>query len=690
MNRRSKEILYLLLERGQSTLWELAEIYEVSERTIRNDIAYLNDYLSNSNFGIIHIRQKQIHLELKVDKQSLYANTHKFNVYDYKFNSEERSLICLLILIGEKDYFTINQLSEKLLASRSTIVNDVKIMRELALKHNLKVESRANKGFKVYAKEENIRNFIYHILSQENFSILESIIFDGNYQQEIEFSKLQSILEENRNEIGVSEKFLNKLLTYLMISAYRNLKNFKIELSSSVSDEIFFKLKKVLKKGEYPHVSDGDLAYICREIIQEVTIQPIKKSINSETLLIQVTTMKFIEAISTELDIDFKDDYIFYENFSAHLVRMMRKEEHNLIKSLDISNVVNSNLKIKRVILKNLPIIEENIGRKASELEIEYILIHVYAAMERKKRIGSNLKVAILTEQKETGIFFIESKIVQNFSFSLDIYSIDDTIRGEYDLILTTTSLPNQNYLQISPFISDEDYILIASHINRIVRDKNADDISLDRDVVLKLYQMIAEEIDIDFQNKSELKERIKKRLFAQVEHTKEDSRDKMLHEFLTPNRIQVDITVDSWEESIYKAGQSLISSGDITEEYLDVVIENIKERGPYVVISQGFAFPHAQLGEYNKATSMSLVRLRNPIYFNDEEQDNVEDITTLPVKYVCILSTTDRKKHLKAIFNLFNLLKDEKFKLALDQSQTPEEIHQLIESQEQLLEIGR
>lgn len=39
MNRRSKEILYLLLERGQSTLWALAEIYEVSERTIRNDIA---------------------------------------------------------------------------------------------------------------------------------------------------------------------------------------------------------------------------------------------------------------------------------------------------------------------------------------------------------------------------------------------------------------------------------------------------------------------------------------------------------------------------------------------------------------------------------------------------------------------------------------------------------------------------
>lgn len=219
-------------------------------------------------------------------------------------------------------------------------------------------------------------------------------------------------------------------------------------------------------------------------------------AINKETLRIQVTAMQFIEAISAELNLDFKEDYIFYENFSAHLVRMMRKEEHRGNKFLDIAQVIASNPTIKRVILKYLPIIEKNIGRKATNLEIDYIIIHVYAAMERKKRIGSNLKVAVLTEEKATEVLFIESKLVRNFSFNLDIYSIDDTIRGEYDLILTTTPLPNKNYIQISPFISDEDYILIASHVNRIVNEKEFHNFTLNKSVATKLYQLIAEEID--------------------------------------------------------------------------------------------------------------------------------------------------------------------------------------------------
>lgn len=158
----------------------------------------------------------------------------------------------------------------------------------------------------------------------------------------------------------------------------------------------------------------------------------------------------------------------------------------------------------------------------------------------------------------------------------------------------------------------------------------------------------------------------------------------------MTPDRIELNVSAATWEESIYKAGQKLIDMGDIDAEYLDCVIENIKEKGPYVVISEGFAFPHAQLGDYNKTTSMSLIRLEKPVYFDDEEQDNPNDIATMPVRYVCILSTTDRTKHLKAIFNLFNLLKDAAFKKALDGCQTAKEIHQLIEEQERLLELRR
>lgn len=243
MNQRSKEILYLLLERSQSSLHELSDIHEVSERTIRNDISSLNDYLHNLNVGNISIRQKQAFLDLEVDKQKLYDDLNRFNVYEYRFSSEERSLICLLILIGQKGYVTLNQLSEKLLASRSTIVNDVKVMRKIAAENQLTVLSRANKGYQVQAREEDIRKFLYHIISQENFTILESIIFEEGYQTVIGTSDLQDSLEKHRETIGLSEKQLNRMLRYLIISSYRNWKGFSLQEWQFRPTQTFYDLR---------------------------------------------------------------------------------------------------------------------------------------------------------------------------------------------------------------------------------------------------------------------------------------------------------------------------------------------------------------------------------------------------------------------------------------------------------------
>lgn len=154
----------------------------------------------------------------------------------------------------------------------------------------------------------------------------------------------------------------------------------------------------------------------------------------------------------------------------------------------------------------------------------------------------------------------------------------------------------------------------------------------------------------------------------------------------MTPERISLDIDVSDWKDSIYKAGQLLIDSKDISQQYLNIVIENIEQNGPYVVISEGFAFPHAEIGEYNFNTAMRLLRLKNPIYYSDSIMDDNDDITTLPVKYVCILSATEEQKHLKAIFNLFNLLKQNSFKVALDKCCTSEEVYELIKEKEHMM----
>jgi mannitol/fructose-specific phosphotransferase system IIA component (Ntr-type) len=71
----------------------------------------------------------------------------------------------------------------------------------------------------------------------------------------------------------------------------------------------------------------------------------------------------------------------------------------------------------------------------------------------------------------------------------------------------------------------------------------------------------------------------------------------------------------------------------------------------------------------------MNFIRLKTPVDFGEEEYD--------PVKYVCCLSPVDRKTHLKAFFNLVNMIQNDDFLEALDRVATPREAAHLIEKYE-------
>lgn len=108
---------------------------------------------------------------------------------------------------------------------------------------------------------------------------------------------------------------------------------------------------------------------------------------------------------------------------------------------------------------------------------------------------------------------------------------------------------------------------------------------------------------------------------------------------------------------------------------YIDAMIANIEENGPYIVLSPGFAVPHEGLEQGSLRVGMYLIRLKTPVEFGDEEKD--------PVEFVCCLSAVDHKTHLKAFFNLVNMLQEGEFKKMLHQCRTPAEAAQIIEKYE-------
>ena len=101
----------------------------------------------------------------------------------------------------------------------------------------------------------------------------------------------------------------------------------------------------------------------------------------------------------------------------------------------------------------------------------------------------------------------------------------------------------------------------------------------------------------------------------------------------------------------------------------------NIEENGPYIVLTRGFALPHEGIDQGVHKMGLNLIRLKNPVNFNAEEYD--------PVEFVCCMSATDHKTHLRAFFNLVNLLKDPEFTKALRECRSAEEAAEIIRQYE-------
>lgn len=136
---------------------------------------------------------------------------------------------------------------------------------------------------------------------------------------------------------------------------------------------------------------------------------------------------------------------------------------------------------------------------------------------------------------------------------------------------------------------------------------------------------------------------------------------------------ISVDKPASNATDAIQAAGQALCLSGACSPEYVQAMVANYQEFGPYFVIAPGLALPHARPEQGAIKARISVVRLREPVVFNHAEND--------PVQVVLGLSATSSDAHIRLIQHIVTLLADEHNLHTLMHSRDPEQLYQLLAS---------
>lgn len=125
-----------------------------------------------------------------------------------------------------------------------------------------------------------------------------------------------------------------------------------------------------------------------------------------------------------------------------------------------------------------------------------------------------------------------------------------------------------------------------------------------------------------------------------------------LLSELLSDKRIELNVSVDSWQAALDVGGAMLIDDGSIEVSYIEAVKAIKEEHGPYIVMAPGIALSHARPEDGVNRTAMSLITLEEPVRFGHDTND--------PVKLIITMATTDNQTHLESLKQLMSVMMDE------------------------------
>jgi len=119
----------------------------------------------------------------------------------------------------------------------------------------------------------------------------------------------------------------------------------------------------------------------------------------------------------------------------------------------------------------------------------------------------------------------------------------------------------------------------------------------------------------------------------------------------LSIDQVQLKVHAADWEDAIRVAAQPLVDSDNITDGYVNAMIQSVKKLGPYIVIAPGLALGHARPSAAVHRTGFAIATLRDPVKFGNKDND--------PVDLVVILASVSDTDHLALLQKIVAFLNE-------------------------------
>ncbi|MCM3094957.1 BglG family transcription antiterminator [Priestia megaterium] len=646
LDKRSTAVLQVLLQAATFiSVQELMKQFQVSRRTIYYDIEKINDWLCQQELEFVQYTYgKGFFLNDQAKDQVAKQISHVMpSAY---LSVEDRQIYVALMCILRGGKIGTQQLMDETEVSRNTVLQDIKDLKNKWVKKGISLTYSYKDGYEVKGSESDIRNLLYihitELLSQHQEELLKRVM-----KADYEYSMIYNWLVECEDKLGMA--FTDKMLTqlaYMLTCCIQRIggKRYvdalitrKDELEKTRQYKALQEIESVLGFDFPPHEK-----HYLATVLLSAKVNVVNQADSDDWMRSIVKEM--VSRFQAYACVVFEDRNRLEQNLYIHL----KTAYYRLLYNIHLPNPMLSAIQTKyqdivELTKKALLPLENSLQTRINEDEISYFALHFGGWMkkqegrQKQKRIvivcangiGTSRMLQYQLEQLLTDAELIGPMTVRDY----------EQFKETYDLVITTTPLKKRmNVMLVNPILTDDE----KQRLIDLVEPASS---QLTTQAIMGIIKQHA-----NIQDEPALLANLKLVIQQSKKMVREDKKP-MLHEVLQEPFLQLTDSADDWKSAVRLAAKPLLNYEYIEPSYVEAMIKSVEQLGPYIVIAPKVALPHARPEQGVNRVGMSMLRLKEPVYFSTEKQHGAQ--------LIIVLAATDNETHLKALSQLSMMLSE-------------------------------
>lgn len=491
ISTKAYELLVLLSNTKEyQSIESLSYQLKIKPRTLREIIRIYKDEIEKNGNCTLTIKNNygyllEIH-NAQVFQTYLQEEKQKLHLAHFKNpeTSSERADYIIRRLLLEKEPIKSDDLCDLLIISKSTLAQDLKLVRSILQKYSLTLEVQGKQGLFINGDHTSIRScfadYFFHDISALSLLSIDTSLKDLIHKIIVFTLKHHHY---QMSDIGIENLTVHILISLYMSRLYshevQKMENFDTQ-KYALEMKIATEMRDSIEKSTNMHIPDSDLSFICIHMIGFQVFDNVDENVVPSNV---INTVRIIlSEIRKIYSVDFFYDIDLFTVLCTHIAPMIQRIQNHvrmrnpLLPQIHEEDPIGFDM---AVLASN--IIQETYHASMDENEIGYLALHFQLALKRKNTpIKKNILVVCASGIGTSRLlkFNLEKQFPNQFSTidTTSLLHISSMDLQKYDLLISTIPLENINkpVIVVKGLLDTNDSQQIAHYLqttNEITQD---------------------------------------------------------------------------------------------------------------------------------------------------------------------------------------------------------------------------